>query len=135
MAHLLSCMNPVGIGARTVCDLSPVWATLVITEPEGVTPSPSSTSTMPNPVRFLPCPLSAKPGNPATSVGLGVVAEADVGFPVPPDMEDDLEAELLAVPCNQPVNLPILAAAQALHREATKWSSKVLTGPSTGASK
>lgn len=30
------------------------------------------------------------------------------------------------MPSNQPVNQPILAAAQSLHREATKWSSKVL---------
>lgn len=77
---------------------------------------------------FLPSP---KPGNPAAEVGIGVVAEADaadaVGFLVPPDMEDDYEPELLVMPSNQPVNLPILAAAQSLHREATKWSSKVLT--------
>ncbi|XP_046508278.1 vinculin isoform X2 [Equus quagga] len=71
---------------------------------------------------------SSKPGNPAAEVGLSVVAEADaadaVGFPVPPDMEDDYEPELLLMPSNQPVNQPILAAAQSLHREATKWSSK-----------
>lgn len=63
-------------------------------------------------------------------MGIGVVAEADaadaVGFPVPPDMEDDYEPELLLMPSSQPVNQPILAAAQSLHREATKWSSKVL---------
>ena len=41
-------------------------------------------------------------------------------------MEDDYEPELLLMPSNQPVNQPILAAAQSLHREATKWSSKVL---------
>ncbi|XP_006835981.1 PREDICTED: vinculin isoform X1 [Chrysochloris asiatica] len=71
---------------------------------------------------------SSKPGKPAAEVGIGVVAEADaadaVGFPVPPDMEDDYEPELLLMPSNQPVNQPILAAAQSLHREATKWSSK-----------
>ncbi|XP_047559438.1 vinculin isoform X1 [Lutra lutra] len=71
---------------------------------------------------------SSKPGNRAAEVGVGVVAEADaadaVGFPVPPDMEDDFEPELLLMPSNQPVNQPILAAAQSLHREATKWSSK-----------
>ncbi|XP_037659625.1 vinculin isoform X2 [Choloepus didactylus] len=71
---------------------------------------------------------SSKPGTPAAQVGIGVVAEADaadaVGFPVPPDMEDDYEPELLVMPSNQPVNQPILAAAQSLHREATKWSSK-----------
>ncbi|KAM7073831.1 vinculin isoform 1-T1 [Molossus nigricans] len=71
---------------------------------------------------------SSKPGTPAAQVGIGVVAEADaadaVGFPVPPDMEDDYEPELLLMPSNQPVNQPILAAAQSLHREATKWSSK-----------
>ncbi|XP_008694283.1 vinculin isoform X1 [Ursus maritimus] len=71
---------------------------------------------------------SSKPGNRAAEVGIGVLAEADaadaVGFPVPPDMEDDFEPELLLMPSNQPVNQPILAAAQSLHREATKWSSK-----------
>lgn len=72
-------------------------------------------------------------------MGIGVVAEAEaadaVGFPVRPDMEDDYEPELLLMPLNQPVNQPILAAAQSLHREATKWSSKVLTGtPSGGCS-
>lgn len=55
-----------------------------------------------------------------------------VGFLVPPDMEDDYEPELLVMPSNQPVNLPILAAAQSLHREATKWSSKVLTSTPVG---
>uniref|UniRef100_A0A8D2CZ15 Vinculin n=1 Tax=Sciurus vulgaris TaxID=55149 RepID=A0A8D2CZ15_SCIVU len=71
---------------------------------------------------------SSKPGIPAAEVGIGVVAEADavdaVGFSVPSDMEDDYEPELLLMPSNQPVNQPILAAAQSLHREATKWSSK-----------
>ncbi|ELK09523.1 vinculin isoform X3 [Pteropus alecto] len=71
---------------------------------------------------------SSKLGNPAAQVGIGVVAEAEtadaVGFPVPLDMEDDYEPELLLMPSNQPVNQPILAAAQSLHREATKWSSK-----------
>ncbi|ELV10064.1 Vinculin [Tupaia chinensis] len=71
---------------------------------------------------------SSKPGIPAAEVGIGGVAEADaadaVGFPLPPDMEDDYEPELLLMPSNQPVNQPILAAAQSLHREATKWSSK-----------
>ncbi|XP_006984833.1 vinculin isoform X1 [Peromyscus maniculatus bairdii] len=71
---------------------------------------------------------SSKPGTPAAQVGIGVVAEADaadaVGFPFPSDMEDDYEPELLLMPSNQPVNQPILAAAQSLHREATKWSSK-----------
>ncbi|KAJ8418198.1 hypothetical protein AAFF_G00139070 [Aldrovandia affinis] len=40
------------------------------------------------------------------------------------DNEDDYEPELLLMPTNQPVNQPILAAAQALHQEARKWSSK-----------
>ncbi|XP_069096938.1 vinculin isoform X1 [Pleurodeles waltl] len=48
----------------------------------------------------------------------------DVEFTLPSDMEDDYEPELLLMPPNQLVNQPILAAAQALHREATKWSSK-----------
>ncbi|XP_045147105.1 vinculin isoform X1 [Echinops telfairi] len=71
---------------------------------------------------------SSKLGNPAAEVGIGVVTEADAadaaGFPIPSDMEDDYEPELLVMPSNQPVNQPILAAAQSLHREATKWSSK-----------
>ncbi|KAJ8248433.1 hypothetical protein GJAV_G00241970 [Gymnothorax javanicus] len=40
------------------------------------------------------------------------------------DNEDDFEPELLLMPSNQPVNQPILAAAQSLHQEARKWSSK-----------
>ncbi|XP_005737243.1 vinculin-like isoform X1 [Pundamilia nyererei] len=40
------------------------------------------------------------------------------------DGEDDYEPELLLMPSNQPVNQPILAAAQSLHQEARKWSSK-----------
>ncbi|KAF7652547.1 hypothetical protein LDENG_00095030 [Lucifuga dentata] len=40
------------------------------------------------------------------------------------DGEDDYEPELLLLPSNQPVNQPILAAAQSLHQEARKWSSK-----------
>uniref|UniRef100_A0A8C5A430 Vinculin n=1 Tax=Gadus morhua TaxID=8049 RepID=A0A8C5A430_GADMO len=40
------------------------------------------------------------------------------------DGEDDYEPELLMMPSNQPVNQPILAAAQALHQMARKWSSK-----------
>ncbi|XP_015671947.1 vinculin [Protobothrops mucrosquamatus] len=68
-----------------------------------------------------------------TEVGLGVAREeaeeeeeeeAGVEFTLPSDMEDDYEPELLLMPTNQPVNQPILAAAQSLHREATKWSSK-----------
>ncbi|KAF7247245.1 Vinculin [Varanus komodoensis] len=51
-------------------------------------------------------------------------AEADVEFALPSDMEEDYEPELLLIPANQPVNQPMLAAAQSLHREATKWSSK-----------
>ncbi|KAJ6661783.1 hypothetical protein lerEdw1_013305 [Lerista edwardsae] len=50
--------------------------------------------------------------------------EAEVEFTLPSDIEDDYEPELLLMPTNQPVNQPILAAAQSLHREATKWSSK-----------
>ncbi|XP_052007635.1 vinculin isoform X1 [Xyrauchen texanus] len=40
------------------------------------------------------------------------------------DNEDDYEPELLLMSSNQPVNQPILAAAQSLHQEARKWSSK-----------
>uniref|UniRef100_A0A8C5SQ25 Vinculin n=1 Tax=Laticauda laticaudata TaxID=8630 RepID=A0A8C5SQ25_LATLA len=50
--------------------------------------------------------------------------EAEAEFTLPSDMEDDYESELLLMPTNQLVNQPILAAAQSLHREATKWSSK-----------
>lgn len=43
------------------------------------------------------------------------------------DGEDDYEPELLMMPSNgNAVNQPILAAAQSLHQEARKWSSKVL---------
>ncbi|CAH2321668.1 vinculin isoform X1 [Pelobates cultripes] len=50
--------------------------------------------------------------------------EASVEFALSSDIEDDYEPELLLVPEGQPVNQPMLAAAQSLHREATKWSSK-----------
>uniref|UniRef100_A0A672NJE4 Vinculin n=1 Tax=Sinocyclocheilus grahami TaxID=75366 RepID=A0A672NJE4_SINGR len=40
------------------------------------------------------------------------------------DNEDDFEPELLLMSSSQPVNQPILAAAQSLHQEARKWSSK-----------
>lgn len=49
------------------------------------------------------------------------------------DGEDDYEPELLMMPSNQPVNQPILAAAQSLHQEARKWSSKVCTHTCTWA--
>ncbi|XP_053926884.1 vinculin isoform X1 [Cuculus canorus] len=64
--------------------------------------------------------------NEAAEAGVDVDEEddADVEFPLPSDIEDDYEPELLLMPTNQPVNQPILAAAQSLHREATKWSSK-----------
>lgn len=66
--------------------------------------------------------------NEAAEAGVDVDEEddADVEFTLPSDIEDDYEPELLLMPTNQPVNQPILAAAQSLHREATKWSSKVL---------
>ncbi|NWR73046.1 VINC protein, partial [Centropus unirufus] len=73
---------------------------------------------------------SSKPdvtvSNEAAEAGVDVDEEddADVEFPLPSDTEDDFEPELLVMPTNQPVNQPILAAAQSLHREATKWSSK-----------
>lgn len=54
--------------------------------------------------------------------------EVSVEFGLSSDIEDDYEPELLLVPEGQPVNQPMLAAAQSLHREATKWSSKVLNG-------
>lgn len=47
------------------------------------------------------------------------------------DGEDDYEPELLMMPSNQPVNQPMLAAAQALHQEARKWSSKVCANTCT----
>ncbi|XP_064418616.1 vinculin a isoform X2 [Latimeria chalumnae] len=76
-------------------------------------------------------------GNEATEAELEVVVdeddgggvdddddEDDVEFTLPSDNEDDYEPELLLLPTNQPVNQPILAAAQSLHQEARKWSSK-----------
>lgn len=69
--------------------------------------------------------------NEAAEAGVDIDEEddADVEFTLPYDIEDDYEPELLLMPTNQPVNQPILAAAQSLHREATKWSSKVLLSP------
>uniref|UniRef100_A0A8C3HFC0 Vinculin n=1 Tax=Chrysemys picta bellii TaxID=8478 RepID=A0A8C3HFC0_CHRPI len=74
---------------------------------------------------------SSKPG--VTEVNEAAEADVDVDeqedaddveFTLPSDTEDDYEPELLLMPTSQPVNQPILAAAQSLHREATKWSSK-----------
>ncbi|KAL4640003.1 vinculin isoform X1 [Arapaima gigas] len=48
----------------------------------------------------------------------------DVEFVLPSDNEDDYEPELLLMPTSQLVNQPMLAAAQSLHQEARKWSSK-----------
>uniref|UniRef100_A0A7M4ELN5 Vinculin n=1 Tax=Crocodylus porosus TaxID=8502 RepID=A0A7M4ELN5_CROPO len=65
--------------------------------------------------------------NEATEAGVDIDEEDDADdaeFTLPSDIEDDYEPELLLIPSNQPVNQPILAAAQSLHREATKWSSK-----------
>lgn len=85
---------------------------------------------------------SQSPGSPAPATPQGTEAvvseveqereeeeeeEASVEF-VLSDVEDDYEPELLLVPEGQPVNQPMLAAAQSLHREATKWSSKVFKG-------
>ncbi|XP_030427200.1 vinculin isoform X1 [Gopherus evgoodei] len=69
---------------------------------------------------------SSKP-NEATEADVDVDEQEDtddVEFTLPSDTEDDYEPELLLMPTSQPVNQPILAAAQSLHREATKWSSK-----------
>ncbi|XP_074856106.1 vinculin isoform X1 [Carettochelys insculpta] len=74
---------------------------------------------------------SSKPGvtvaNEASEADVGVDEQEDaddVEFTLPSDPEDDYEPELLLMPTSQPVNQPILAAAQSLHQEATKWSSK-----------
>uniref|UniRef100_K7FE14 Vinculin n=1 Tax=Pelodiscus sinensis TaxID=13735 RepID=K7FE14_PELSI len=74
---------------------------------------------------------SSKPGvtvaNEAGEADVDVAEQQDaddVEFTLPSDPEDDYEPELLLMPTSQPVNQPILAAAQSLHREATKWSSK-----------
>uniref|UniRef100_A0ACB8ETF1 Uncharacterized protein n=1 Tax=Sphaerodactylus townsendi TaxID=933632 RepID=A0ACB8ETF1_9SAUR len=75
-----------------------------------------------------PCPEVTEEVKEAPEAGVDVdqeeEEEADVEFTLPSDIEDDYEPELLLMPTNQPVNQPILAAAQSLHREATKWSSK-----------
>lgn len=81
-------------------------------------------------------PISLPPSKPdVTEVNEAAEADVDVDeqedaddveFTLPSDTEDDYEPELLLMPTSQPVNQPILAAAQSLHREATKWSSKVL---------
>lgn len=69
--------------------------------------------------------------NEAAEAGVDIDEEddADAEFTLPYDTEDDYEPELLLMPTNEPVNQPILAAAQSLHREATKWCSKVLLSP------
>uniref|UniRef100_A0AAQ5XL75 Vinculin n=1 Tax=Amphiprion ocellaris TaxID=80972 RepID=A0AAQ5XL75_AMPOC len=59
----------------------------------------------------------------ACKVVIGLLVEVDDEDEFT-DGEDDYEPELLMMPSNQPVNQPILAAAQSLHQEARKWSSK-----------
>lgn len=76
-------------------------------------------------------PISLPPSKPNEAAEADVDVDEqedadDVEFTLPSDTEDDYEPELLLMPTSQPVNQPILAAAQSLHREATKWSSKVL---------
>uniref|UniRef100_A0A671PLY9 Vinculin n=1 Tax=Sinocyclocheilus anshuiensis TaxID=1608454 RepID=A0A671PLY9_9TELE len=57
-------------------------------------------------------------------IGIGI-AEVDIDDEDEfTDNEDDFEPELLLMSSNQTVNQPILAAAQSLHQEARKWSSK-----------
>ncbi|XP_016412405.1 vinculin-like [Sinocyclocheilus rhinocerous] len=79
---------------------------------------------------FLPPPPSPPPSQPpqpeVTDEGFEA-AEAEVDIDDEEeftDNEDDFEPELLLMSSSQPVNQPILAAAQSLHQEARKWSSK-----------
>uniref|UniRef100_A0A8C7MR75 Vinculin n=1 Tax=Oncorhynchus kisutch TaxID=8019 RepID=A0A8C7MR75_ONCKI len=66
--------------------------------------------------------ISGKPGNFGKVTGIGVEVDDEDEFT---DGEDDYEPELLMMPSNgNAVNQPILAAAQSLHQEARKWSSK-----------
>ena len=75
-----------------------------------------------------------------TAVSCGGKADAEDNKPILGEANAEIggaeqEPELLLMPSNQPVNQPILAAAQSLHREATKWSSKVLmSAPQWGCS-
>uniref|UniRef100_A0A8B9JGW3 Vinculin n=1 Tax=Astyanax mexicanus TaxID=7994 RepID=A0A8B9JGW3_ASTMX len=59
----------------------------------------------------------------SSKVSASATLSFQCGFPFT-DNEDDFEPELLLMTSNQPVNQPILAAAQSLHQEARKWSSK-----------
>uniref|UniRef100_A0A8C9TE94 Vinculin n=1 Tax=Scleropages formosus TaxID=113540 RepID=A0A8C9TE94_SCLFO len=82
-----------------------------------------------SPCYHLPPPTPPLPPQPdvpdegfeAAEADMYVYDEDEADFT---DNEDDYEAELLLMPTNQPVNQPMLAAAQSLHREARKWSSK-----------
>ncbi|XP_052428778.1 vinculin a isoform X2 [Carassius gibelio] len=70
---------------------------------------------------------SSKPAQPEVTDEGFEAAEAEVDIDDEDeftDNEDDFEPELLLMSSNQPVNQPILAAAQTLHQEASKWSSK-----------
>ncbi|KAL0964171.1 hypothetical protein UPYG_G00320180 [Umbra pygmaea] len=70
------------------------------------------------PSLFAPPPLAPQPDEEE------VVEEVDDEDEYT-DGEDDYEPELLMMPTNgNAVNQPILAAAQSLHQEARKWSSK-----------
>lgn len=83
-----------------------------------INPAPPKTPNNPNP--FPSCPCLAQPED-VEAVEEREVDDEDEFT----DGEDDYEPELLMMPSNQPVNQPILAAAQSLHQEARKWSSKV----------
>lgn len=89
----------------------------------------SSSASRTNSVLLSPCWSPPPPPQPeATDEGFEA-AEAEVDIDDEDeftDNEDDYEPELLLMSSNQPVNQPILAAAQSLHQEARKWSSKVL---------
>ncbi|XP_016098564.1 vinculin-like [Sinocyclocheilus grahami] len=70
---------------------------------------------------------SSKPPQPEVTDEGFEAAEAEVDIDDEDeftDNEDDFEPELLLMSSSQPVNQPILAAAQSLHQEARKWSSK-----------
>ncbi len=84
-----------------------------------------------SPCWLLPPPPSQPPAPEVTDEGFEA-AEAEVDIDDEDeftDNEDDFEPELLLMSSNQPVNQPILAAAQSLHQETRKWSSKVLRFP------
>uniref|UniRef100_A0A096MI11 Vinculin n=1 Tax=Poecilia formosa TaxID=48698 RepID=A0A096MI11_POEFO len=101
--------EPMMVAARQLHDEARKWSSKV---------NPPTTTKIPRPSTRL-TPRLAQPEDEEAVEEREVDDEDEFT-----DGEDDYEPELLMMPSNQPVNQPILAAAQSLHQEARKWSAQ-----------